>query len=311
MRNIVYLNGQFLPYKKATIPLATHAFHYGTGCFEGIRGYWSKKEGRLFVFRLKDHYRRLERSAKTLYMKLPFPVDKLCEITIELLRKNDYKEGVYIRPILYKSAENILKFDLTHLSDGFAVYTAPLGHYLDVSKGIPVVTSSWKRMDSRAIPAFAKPTGLYINTSLANTEAKEKGAGEAIFQNFDGTICEGSAENIFLVKDGRITTPAVNQNILVGITRDTIITLAKKELGKTVNERRVTPKELSAADEVFLSGTGAEVTPVTGIDNKPIGSGRPGPISSILQKLYFKIVTGNNHKYSHWITKIQSGNINL
>lgn len=304
MRNIVYLNGQFLPYKKATIPLATHALHYGTGCFEGIRGYWSKKEDKLFVFRLKDHYRRLERSAKTLYMKLPSPVDKLCEITVELLRKNDYKEGVYIRPILYKSEENILKFDLTHLSDGFAVYTAPLGHYLDVSKGIPVVTSPWKRVDSGAIPAFAKPTGLYINTSLANTEAKEKGAGEAIFRNSNGTICEGSAENIFLVKDGRITTPSVDQNILVGITRDTIITLAKDELGRTVNEQKVTVRELSTADEVFLSGTGAEVTPVVNIDGKTIGSGQPGPISTTLQKIYFEIVTGNNHKYSHWITEI-------
>lgn len=304
MKNIVYFNGQFMPYEKATIPLATHAFHYGTGCFEGIRGYWNEKEKKLHVFRLKDHYRRLARSCKTLSMKLPLAVDDLCQITIELLKRNRYQEGVYIRPIVYKSTEIMTAFSLRKLDDGLAIYATPLGHHFNVSAGIKVITSSWLRADARMIPPQAKPTGLYLNTCLAKTEADDRGADEAILLNSDGSVSEGSAENIFIVKKGAIATPASSENILVGVTRDTIIKLASKELGIEVEERKIRKNELFKAEEIFLTGTGAEVISVVEVDGEKVGQGRIGNITAKLQKLYFEIVHGENKEYQTWLTPV-------
>lgn len=287
MRNIVYLNGEFLPYEKAHIPLATHALHYGTGCFEGVRAYYNNG---LIVFRLLDHFERLKRSAKTLHMKLPDI--NFFQVTINLLKKNKYREGVYIRPLVYKSSETVTKFNLDQLEDGFAIYTTPLGHHLDVNNGVIVKFSSWKRVSSDAIPVSAKPTGLYLNTCLAKTEIDNEGFGEAVFLNSDGSIAEGSAENIFLVKNKKLITPSLDQNILEGITRNTIIQLAKNEFGMETIERKVMSDELITADEVFLTGTGAEVTPVNSV----------GPITKNLQQLYFDVVHGKVKKYSHWLT---------
>jgi len=304
MKNIVFFNGHFLPYEKASIPLSTHALHYGTGCFEGIRGYWSKEKKRLYVFRMKDHYKRLEKSCQTLLMKMPWEVDKLCSLTIELLRRNRYHQDVYIRPIVYKSSPLITEFNLRKLEDGFAIYTTPLGHYLDVSRGIKVRISSWQRVDQKMIPPQAKPTGIYLNTCLAKTEAEDKNFDEAIFQNPDGSVAEGSAENIFLVKNKELITPSTSENILEGITRNTIIELARKEFGLGVRQRKVLKNELYEAEEVFLTGTGAEVTPVIQVDKKKIGQGRVGPVTQRLQLLYFQIVRGENPKYLRWLTSV-------
>ena len=304
MNNIVFLNGKFVPYKKAVVPISTHALHYGTGCFEGIRGYWNPKAKKLYVFRMADHYRRLARSCRTLCMRLPAPVPELCLTTVELLRRCSYKQGVYIRPLVYKSDPTVTRFNLDKLADGFAILTEPLGHYLNVSAGIGAITSSWLRVSARMIPPFAKPTGIYLNTALAKTEAEAKGASEAILTNPDGSVSEGSAENIFLVKANRLFTPSLDQNILEGITRNTIIELAQKELRIPTLQRKIMASELAAADEVFLTGTGAEVTPVTKINGVKIGPGRVGPITHKLQDLYFCIVHGQNPKYAHWLTVI-------
>lgn len=304
MKNIVFLNGQYLPYRKAHIPLATHALHYGTGCFEGLRGYWNPKQKKLYVFRLKDHYLRLQNSCRTLLMSLPADVRELTRITLKLLRENNWRQDVYIRPIVYKSSETVTQFNLRQLADGFAIYTTPLGHYLDISAGIKAVTSSWQRVSNRMIPPSAKPTGIYLNTALAKTEALGLGAEEAILLNPDGSVSEGSAENVFLVKAGRLITPAVTENILEGITRKTIIELAWKEMKIKTKERKVMKKEMFSADEIFLTGTGAEVTPVTEIDGVKIGRGQLGPVAENLQSLYFAIVRGENKKYAGWLTKV-------
>lgn len=304
MTNIVFLNGKFMPYQKALIPIDTHALHYGTGCFEGIRGYWNSQQKKLYIFRLADHYQRLKRSCTTLSMRLPLSVPELCQTTIELLTRCRYKSGVYIRPLVYKSSQTVTKFNLDKLSDGLAILTQPLGHYLNVTSGIKVITSSWLRVSASMIPPFAKPTGIYLNTMLAKTEAETRGAAEAILTNPDGSVSEGSAENIFLVKNNRLHTPSPDQNILEGITRNTIIELARKELGISTSQRKIMRPELTNSDEVFLTGTGAEVTPVVKIDKRKVGTGHIGPITQQLQDIYFRVVHGNYPKYTRWLSKI-------
>lgn len=304
MKNIVFFNNQFIPYKKALLPLSTHALHYGTGCFEGIRAYWNKDHNQLYVFRAKEHYQRLAHSCRLLLIKLPYSISKLTQITIDLLRKNKFKEGIYIRPLVYKSEEKILNLNLTKLSDGLAIYALPFGRYLDVSKGIKVGFSSWRRLSDNALPPRAKIIGAYVNTSLAKTEAFLNGLDEAIFLTDDGHISEGSATNIFLVKNNRLVTPPVSADILEGITRQAVMTLAKNELEIDTLERQVDRTEVYAANEVFLCGTAGEVTPVVAVDHRKIGNGKPGQLTKKLQKVYFKVVHGENEKYQSWLTPV-------
>jgi len=300
----VYFNGQFVRDNKAVINISTHALHYGTGCFEGLRAYWNKDHQQIYIFRGKEHYRRLKNSCKTLVMKLPYSVKELQKLTVKLLIKNKYRQDVYIRPLVYKATSAVAKLDLTQLKDGFALYAIPLGHYLDTSKGISVGVSSWCRGEANAIPPTAKPTGLYLNTCLAKTEAIQNGFDEAIFLNQDGSVSEGSAMNLFLVQNGKLITPDVSSNILIGVTRQTIIEIAQKELGLEIKERRVSRAELYTSDEAFFTGTAAEVTPVVKIDRRLVGNGKIGSITKKLQKLYFEIVQGENKKYHHWLTPI-------
>lgn len=304
MKTIVYFNGSYIEYHQASIPLATHALHYGTGCFEGIRGYWNEEQQTLFLFRLRDHYRRLANSCATFHMTLPMHVNELCTMTIELVRRNNVRENVYIRTLVYKAEESIAQFNLDKLADGFAVCLFPLGHYLNVSRGIAAMTSRWLRVDARMIPPCAKPTGIYLNTCLAKTEAETRGADEAIFLNADGTVAEGSAENIFLVKKGTLFTPSSDQNILDGITRRTIIEIARSELSMETVERPIQKKELFEADEVFLTGSGAEVVGVSEIDGRLVKGGAIGSVTGTLQARYFTIVGGNDRRYARWLTSV-------
>lgn len=284
--------------------MASHALNYGTGCFEGIRAYWSEKKQSFFVFRLPDHIQRMKRSAKTLFLKLPVTEKEFQKIVVDLLRKNGLREDTYIRPLLFKSEEVIGKFDLRRLQDGFTIFIAPLGRYLNTSQGVKTIISSYRRVDARTVPPFAKPTGIYLNTALAKTEALAKGVDEAILLNLDNSVAEGSAENIFLVKGNKLITPSLDQNILEGITRNTIIELAKKELGLETIERKIMKKELFLAREVFLTGTGAEVASIIEIEGKKIGNGKAGQITAELQSLYFQIVHGENRKYSRWLIRV-------
>ena len=299
----VYFEGSIRRYAEARLGIMTHALHYGTGCFEGIRAYWSEERGRLLAFRLAEHYDRLGNSTRILRMQLPLSTEEMCSVTAELLRRNGYREDVYIRPLCYKASEEI-GVRLHGLRDAFAIYTAPFGSYVDVDSGIRCMVSSWRRVDDNAAPARSKCTGIYINSALAKTEAMENGFDEAIMLTHDGHVCEGSAENIFIVRDGSFITPPETDNILEGITRASLIHLITEEMGLDVVQRSIDRSELYVADEVFLCGTGAQVSPVIEIDRRRVGDGEPGPLTMRLQSMYFDICKGRNDKFRDWLTVV-------
>ena len=299
----VYLDGEVKRYADAKVGLMTHALQYGTGVFEGIRGYWSPEHEQLFVLKLREHYRRMQNSVKLLKLKIPMNLDELCETSIELIRRNNFRQDVYIRPFAFKSSEEI-GVRLHNLKDSFAIYVTPFGNYVEVDGGIRCMVSSWRRIDDNVAPARAKITGIYVNSALAKTEAMENGFDEAIMLTHDGHVCEGSAENIFLLRDGKVSTPPTSDNILEGLTRLAMIELLRNELDMEVVERSIDRSELYIADEIFLCGTGAQISPVIDVDRRPIGDGQVGPVVSQLQKLYFDIVRGKNNKYRSWLSPV-------
>lgn len=302
MESYAYFEGRFVPHSQAKVGIMTHALNYGTACFEGIRGYWSQDH--YSVFRLKDHYQRLTNSARILKMGIPHDVDELCKLTVDLLAMNPFREDVYIRPMVYKSSE-VLGVRLHNVDDGFFIFVIPFGAYLDTEKGIACCVSSWKRVDDDMIPARAKITGAYINSALAKTEAVDNGFDEAILLSRDGHVSEGSGENLFLVVNGRLVTPSVYENILVGITRESVIEIAARELGIETEQRKIDRTELYIADECFLTGTAGELAPVRSIDHRPVGTGNIGPITAKLQKLYMQIARGEMEAYHRWCTFVQ------
>lgn len=304
MNHIIYYNGEFIDESQVRISPMTHALHYGTGCFEGIRAYFNEQEKALYIFRLKDHFERLKKSGKVLFINIPQSVDELCEITTDLVKKNFSQTDMYIRPLAYKSGMAVGNFNLHTLENSLLIYTVNMGRYLQAEEGIRANVSSWTRVSDNAIPPRAKITGAYINTALAKTESTLAGYEEALFMDKDGHIVEGSAENLFVIRDGVVYTPHVSDDILQGITRDTVMKLCKEELGIQVQERSIDRSEIYQVDEVFLVGTGAEVSPVREIDGRVIGDGKVGPVTTQIKKLYFDIVRGNNKKYNDWLTKI-------
>ena len=302
MPSYAYFNKQFVPLAEAKIGIMTNALHYGTAIFEGIRGNWNSDQKQIYIFRLKEHFERLQNGCRVLRIDLPHSVDELCQLTVKLVAMCRFEEDVYIRPLAYKSSES-LGVRLHNLESDFSALVIPWGPYLDMDKARCGV-SSWRRPDYNVIPPSAKLTGLYINNALAKSEAIEKGFDEAIMLTPDGHISEGSGENIFLVMDGKLVTPASDNHILLGITRDTVIKLAKEELGIETIERPVELSELFSASECFLTGTAAHITPVGEVDHRPIGDGEVGEITAKLQKLYFEIIRGNNPKYLDWCTLV-------
>ena len=300
MSSYAFFRGQFVPLSEAKIGIMTHSLHYGTACFEGIRGNWNSQHQQTYLFRLEAHYERLRKSCQVLKIALPRSIDELCQITIGLVRKCAFHEDIYIRPLAYKSSES-LGVRLHDLEDDFLIFIIPWGPYLNVDKAKCGV-SSWRRPEDNVIPPQAKITGLYINNALAKTEAIENGFDEAIMLTPDGYVSEGSGENIFLVIEGKLVTPARYSSILMGITRDTVITLAKNELGIETIERQVDRSELYTAEECFLTGTAAHITPVAEIDRRKIGTGEVGEITKKLQEIYSEVIRGNHQKYLHWCT---------
>jgi len=298
-----YFKGQFVPLDQAKVSIQNNTFQYGTGIFEGIRAYWNPDEGQLYLFRMVEHYVRLLRNCRVLKLTIGKDEKELSEITLELLRKNHPETDTYIRPIAYVDSDGIGPKFIGY-STGFAMYTLPLGDYIDVSRGIKVGFSSWRRINDNSIPARCKVTGGYVNSALAKTEALEHGYDEAIFLTEGGFISEGSAENIFLVRGGKLITPALSEDILEGITRETVIELAREELGIETIERPIGRTELYVADEAFLCGTGAQISPMIEVDKRPLGTGRIGPISTKIQALYFDVVKGTQKKYAHWLTSV-------
>jgi branched-chain amino acid aminotransferase len=296
-----YFEGQFIALSDAKLSIRTHAFLYGTSLFEGIRGYWLPESGQVALFRMEDHYKRLLSNSKLFYLTPDLSLEELCGITTELIQRNKPSSDIYVRPTLFKTGENITPTLEKTITD-FCLWTKPLGEYLDLSKGLSVCVSNWRRVSDNAIPARAKAGGAYMNTALAVTDARNMGFDDAIFLTDAGTVSEGSAMNLFLVKDGLLHTPSKTEDILEGITRDTLMTLARNELSIETVERTIDRSELYHADEAFFCGTGAQVSPITQIDNRPVGSGEPGPITRKLQSLYFDVVKNKVPKYAPWCT---------
>ncbi len=301
--NYCYFDGEIVPMSEAKISIMTHAFNYGTGCFEGIRGYWNEEEGQLYLFRLREHFERISGSSRILGLKLPHSIDELCTLARELNRRNQYRENVYMRPTLY-IAEETIGVKWHGLKTGFCMYDVPFGAYIDIDKGLKVGVSSWKRIDDNMIPARAKISGAYVNSAFAKTEALQNGFDEAIMLTSEGHVSEGSAENIFMLAGGKLITPSVVENMLVGITRNTVMTLAKEEFGLEIVERQIDRTELYTCDELFLCGTGAQIAPVAEVDHRPVGEGGIGAFTAKLQTMYFDVVRGKVGKYKEWCTPV-------
>lgn len=305
---IVFFNGEYVPMKSANVSLATHSLHYGTGCFEGIRGNFNSETNEVCMFRLIEHYQRMHTSAKLLFIDIPYSVDALIEITVELVKKlvkkNGFKSDVYVRPYAYKSEPGLSQLDLRKVKDGFAMLTYPLGNYLDVNRALKCKISHWTRQSDNTLPTRAKLSGNYIKTAIARTDALNTGFDEAILLNEHGNIAEGSSENIFLVINGELHTPAVSEGCLPGITRETVLQFAQNDLGLRVHERTINSSEIYFANEAFFTGTAAHISPIGQVDVYKVGDGEVGPITSNLQKLYFDIIRGKNPRYMHWYTLV-------
>ena len=298
-----FFDGKFVPIEEAKINIKTNSFHYGTAIFEGIRAYWNEEHQQLYILFAREHYQRLLRNCKAMFMELPYSVEDLVNITVELLRKNQIKEDVYIRPIVYFKDLKLTP-KLIDYTPEIAIYTYNFGRYLDTSKGIRVKVSSWRRNDDNSIPSRWKVAGAYVNSALAKTEALLAGYDEAIMLNQHGFVAEGSGENIFLIREGKAITPSYSEHILEGITRSAVKKLLKNELVVEIEERPVARSELYVADEIFLTGTAAEITPVVEVDNRKVGKGEIGPITKELQDIYFRAVRGMIERYFGWLTPV-------
>jgi len=295
----VFFQGEYCRSDAARVGIRTKALNYCLGCFEGIRGYWNETENQLYLFRLEEHYKRLTCSCKILHLNLSYTVDEMVKITEEVCRRNDHREDVYVRPIAYNDSEDLSPI----FSDdpcAFAVYTLPLRDYIEASNGISAGVSSWRRVSDNMIPARAKPTAAYLNSALARIEARENGFDEAILLTNDGFVAEGSAEHIFLVRDGALITPATQDDNLEGITQKTLLELVTSKLGLRVEQRRVSRTELYVADEAFLCGTGCEIAPLVTIDRRPVGDGKVGPVTTRIKALYLEVARGTIAEYRDW-----------
>lgn len=302
-RNYAYFEGKFVPLEDAKINIMTHAFLYGTAVFEGIRAYWNEKQEEMYIFRLREHMERMTESMRILDIELKQSVDEMCKLAVELVRRNAPKTDTYIRPSAYKAALRIGP-GLHDNPSELCIFTVPFGDYFHGVPGLKVHISSWRRVEDNAIPARGKIVGAYANTALAKTDAVKAGFDDCIVLAEDGHVSEGSAMNLFLVRKGKLITSTVADNILEGITRASIIELAESEFGIKCQERRIDRSELYIADELFFSGTGAQVTPVIEVDRRPVANGEVGPISSKIRDCYLKICRGEMPKYNKWLTPI-------
>ena len=298
----VFYQGEIVEESTVSISIRCKAFNYGLGCFEGIRAYWDEEKQELYGFRMKEHYDRLLQSCKTLHMSIPYTAEELCDFTVKLLRKNEYKTTTYIRPMVYKGADTIQP-TLFDDDDRIVIYCQPMGKYMG-KESLRTAISSWRRVADTMLPPRTKATAAYLNSGLASLEVLENGFDEAIFLTNTGFVCEGPGENIFIVKKGKLVTPSLSDDILEGITRETVMTLAREELGMEVVERSISRTELYSADEVFFSGTAMEVTPISEIDRRMIGDGKPGDVCKKIKDLFFGLTTGNNEKYAHYCTPV-------
>jgi branched-chain amino acid aminotransferase len=298
-----FFQGKIVPYADAKVGVATHALNYGTAVFGGMRGYWNEKKKKLFVFRPLDHYRRFLNSCRMMCMEFDQTPESLTDLTVELLRLDAYQRNVYIRPLAYKATEGI-GVRLHDLKDDLTIFALPFEQYIKNDTAAHVTISSWRRIDDNTIPARGKISGAYASSALIKTDAARAGFDEALVLTQDGHLAEGSAMNIFMVRDGVLITPPVTDNILEGITRRSVIEIARNELGLAVVERPIDRSEIYICEEFFLTGTAAQITAVTKVDHRPIGTGVMGPLTDSLRRLFDEIVHGDNPKYKQWTTAI-------
>jgi branched-chain amino acid aminotransferase len=298
-----YFQGKIVPYSEAKIGVLTHALNYGTAAFAGLRAYWNEQDKQLYIFRAPDHYRRFLNSAKILFMQLAHTPESLTQLTVDLLRVDNYNQDIYIRPLAYKSDE-VIGVKLHGLHEDLSICAVPFDRYLDDDTNAHVTISSWRRVDDNIIPARGKISGAYANSAFIKTDANQAGFDEALVLTQEGHISEGSAMNFFMIRDGVLITPPITENILEGITRRSVIELARSELNLNVTERQVDRTEVYICDELFLTGTAAQITAVTRVDFRPIGDGKMGPITAQLYSRFQDILHGRVPKYKHWLTPV-------
>ena len=299
----VYHDGEFGRYHDVHLGLMTHALHYGTGVFEGIRAYWNSKQEQLHLLQAPAHFDRMQKNVRIMRMQLPHTTEELVDITVELLRRNQFKADTYIRPLMFASSEEI-GVRLHNLKHTFSIYAIPFGNYVEIESGIRCMVSSWRRLEDQSLPPRAKITGAYAQSALAKSEAVEAGFDEAIVLTAQGHVSEGSAENLFMYKDGVFVTPPATDDILEGVTRLLLMQMIREELGKTVVERSIDRTELYTCDELLMCGTGAQISPVVEVDHRRVGTGKVGEFTQELQSMYFAAVRGESPKHKGWTIPI-------
>jgi branched-chain amino acid aminotransferase len=300
---LAWFEGRWTPLADAKVSIMTHSFLYGTAVFEGIRAYWNADDEQLYLLKAREHFERIVDSSKILMMEPGYGVDEMVAMTIELLRRNGYREDCYVRATVYKSDEAI-GVRLHDLEARLNLISIPFGDYIATDRPISCGTVSWRRTGDLSIPSRGKVVGSYVNPAFSKTEAMLNGYEEAIVLTNEGEVSEGSAENLFMVRKGRLVTPGVHSDILEGITRAGIIELARRELGLECEVRGIDRSELYVADEVFLCGTGAQVSPVASVDHRMVGNGGIGPVTAAIMAVYFDAVRGRSEAYRHWVTPV-------
>jgi branched-chain amino acid aminotransferase len=299
----VFFEGKIVPFEEAKISVATHALHYGTGVFGGLRGYWNDNKKKLYVFRPFDHYRRLLNSGRMMNMHIPYDEEGLIQLTLELIRTEGWQTDIYIRPFIYK-ADLGIGVRIHDLKDELTIFSMPFKLYVKNDTNAHVTVSSWRRIDDNMIPARGKISGAYVNSALIKTDAVRAGFDEALVLNQNGHISEGSAMNIFMLRNGVVYTPPVTDNILEGITRKTVMELAQQELGLQIVERSIDRTELFICDELFMTGSAAQVVAITKVDHRDVGNGKMGSVTGKLRKIFDEVVRANNPKYTHWNVEV-------
>jgi len=294
-----FFREKIIPYSEAKVGILTHALNYGTAAFGGIRAYWNDAEQQLYIFRPHDHFQRLLNSGRLLLMDLEHTPESLSEIAIQLLRTEGYHCDVYLRPLVYK-ADEIIGVKLNGLQDEVSIVAVPFDRYVGNDTDAHVTFSSWRRIDDNIIPARGKISGSYANSAFIKSDALMAGFDEALVLTQSGHVSEGSAENVFMIRDGKLVTPSITDNILEGITRRTVLELAQAELGVPVVERSIDRTEIYLCEELFLTGTAAQITAITRVDHRPIGSGTMGPITTRLRSIFDDVVRGRLSKHRHW-----------
>jgi branched-chain amino acid aminotransferase len=300
---ICYFEGDFVPMRDAKVSIMTHAFMYGTATFEGIRAYWNADQERLYGLKVREHVERIRQSCRILLMKDVPSVDELTRLILETVRRNGFREDVYIRPSFYKSTKAI-GVRLHDLDNELYIITLPFGNYIDTANGVRLMTSSWRRNADEALPARGKIVGGYVNMAFQKSEAELNGFDEAVVLTAGGHVNESSAANVFVVRDGVALTPPVSDDLLEGVTRKALMELMENE-GIPTQERSIDRSELYVADEIFVCGTGVQVSPVIEVDHRPVGSGGIGPIARLVRDRYFEAVRGQLPAYQHWLTPIE------